>query len=655
MARAPASKPRGRSAKAAAAHKAALATAAAKMGVAVPTSTALAPIGDAVAPLSPRLDFTQGTDGRVRQTWNRYLGPGTTFLGWNAYGGSLYPLVGGKPAREAMKAAAVIGDMVTSNPTLSTIVDTIVTHSVGTGLTLSSKPDARALGISDTAARSIADQLERRFNDWANDPCSVDKSGRFTLTDYANLVMRNYVITGESFVAYDWRARPRASTRTCMQVFSNQQIALDVTMQMDGERHVFQGIVFNRDGRFLGVMAREMPIGSFVQTNPQAQFIPAYTSWGRTRIAHLFTPVDPRQVRGMSPIIAALTAMLERESLSEFQVVAALLQTQFGISLESQLPPAQAAGAFSASDELSTNDGYLKLKEGWYADQKIRLEPGQIAMLAPGDKLQFHRNEHPNDNYAGFDKSLANRAARAAGVEAADIRGDYSDVNFSAARMANEAPYRLNLMRRKAIVERFYQTTFENLVEEWIESGAIELPESAPSFQESRRAYTAASWFGFGRIQPDPWKQMKTDIDGLRSGIMTLSEVLAERGVDFERHVEAIAHEVRVMGEMGLQHPYSIAVEEAEGREAEQEPDEDDKPAAPSREPEPPINPQPAQPPQPTKKRKIKEIRVSRPSEGYGAYGFKEIEKLAPGEVEAVFEDGVTAYLDADEVLGILP
>ncbi|WP_424362979.1 phage portal protein [Methylocystis parvus] len=595
--------------------------------------------GGAFAPLAPRADFTSGSDGRVRQTWGRYLGNGPmgfSPIGWNPWGGMTYPLVGGKPARESLKAAAIVGDLITSNPTLSTIVETIVTHAVGTGLTLSAKPDARALGISDAAARSIADQLERKFADWANDPYSVDKSGRFTLTDYAQLVMRTYVMTGECFVAFDWQGRPRASTKTCLQVLDNLQIALDVTMQMDGERHVFQGIVFNRDGRFLGVMARRMPIGSFVQTSPQPEFIPAYTSWGRSRIEHLFAPVDPRQVRGLSPLVAALSAMLERESLSEFEVVAALLQTQFGISLESQLPAAQAAGALSVSDELSTNDGYLKLKEGWYGENKIRLEPGQVAMLAPGDKLAFHRNEHPNSTFADFDKSLANRAARAAGVEAADVRGDYSDVNFSAARMANEAPYRLNLMRRKAIVERFYQVTFENLVEEWIESGQIALPDGTPPFQENRRAYTAASWFGFGRIQPDPYRQMKTDVEGLQAGVVTLSEVLAERGVDFERHVEALAHEVKVMEGMGLQHPFTVAVDAAEG-----EPDFDERkfegemPIAPAKEP--------------AKRRKVKAFAVEH---GTDRRGMSTVEYVPPSRVRPIYE-AEDERLSDDEILGL--
>lgn len=528
-------------------------------------------------------DFTSGTDGRVRQTWQRLLGQGAHGHGWNAFGGAMYSLAGGKPARESFKAAGIITEIVSSNPTLSTIVDTIVTHGVGNGLTLSAKPSAKLLGISADEARDIADQLETHFNDWACDSASVDRSGRYDLHTYAQLAFRNFALTGESFVVWDWRARPNASSRTCMELLDSRQIAPEITRQMDGARNVFQGVVFDSRGKWVGVMARDLPMGSYV-SQPIAQFIPAYTGWGRPKVSHLFMPVDPRQVRGLSPIVASITALLERETISEFEVVAALIQTMFGVSLESQLPPAEALNALRANDDLSVVDGFLALKEQWYESNKIRLEPGQISVLAPSVKLTFHRNEHPNSTFKDFDKSLANKAARAAGMEAAEVRGDYSDTSFSAAKLAGETPYRLNLMRRRAIVEKLYHTAYHCLAEELIESGKIKLPRNAPPFQENKRAYLAADFHGWGRISPDPKKDMERYVLGLTNGILSLTGVLAEQGEDFDTHVALLDSERKRLGAKNLNHPFFAGSTSTQSRDEKIEEEKDGKtdPAAES-------------------------------------------------------------------------
>ena len=55
--------------------------------------------------------------------------------------------------RERNQAKSVATDLSTSDPTIATIILNGTTHAVGTGLTLSSKLDAKALGI--TMPRSV--------------------------------------------------------------------------------------------------------------------------------------------------------------------------------------------------------------------------------------------------------------------------------------------------------------------------------------------------------------------------------------------------------------------------------------------------------------------------------------------------------------------
>ena len=144
---------------------------------------AIVPSVDAPAGAGPAmLGFTDGSDG-TRLAWTKYQQA-------NVYGfagmGFAYGLPSGlRTTREAAIAAQVAVDLVTSNPVLATLAESLTTHAVGTGLTLSSRPDAAALGIAPDVARALSNEIERRFKAWSNNPLECDLSGRHSLQQLA--------------------------------------------------------------------------------------------------------------------------------------------------------------------------------------------------------------------------------------------------------------------------------------------------------------------------------------------------------------------------------------------------------------------------------------------------------------------------------------
>jgi lambda family phage portal protein len=194
-----------------------------------------------------------------------------------------------------------------------------------------------------------------------------------------------------------------------------------------------------------------------------------------------------------------------------------------------------------------------ELRAGWYEKSKITTQPGVINHLAPGDKLHINRSETPNSTFDAFDKSLTRSASKAAGGSYEDISGDYSSVNFSASRMASETPHRINMRRRVSITERFYRAAFSAWLEEAIETGVIELPRGAPPFYAARDDYTAAKWLGQGRIQPDPLKAAQSTVMELANNLTTLTDALAERGLDLETVLEERKAEKELMATMGIE------------------------------------------------------------------------------------------------------
>lgn len=524
---------------------------------------------------SAMLGFTDGTDG-TRFAWTKYQQA-------NMYGfagmGSAYGLPSGlRTTRDAAIAAQVAVDLVTSNPVLATLAESLTTHAVGTGLTLSSKPDAAALGVAPDVARALSNEIERRFKAWSNNPLECDLSGRHTLHQLAAAGFRSYLLTGELVATLDWQRCRDAVTRTKVALLDAGQ--LDRTKNItDATGATFAGVTTDGRGRVLGYWLRPYVAGKLFNA-PMATFVPVATTWGRIRVIHLFDLTAAGQVRGLSPLVAALTPSLEKNTLQEFTLMAAVLGTSFTMTVESDLPPQVALGGLSVGmDGQALPGGFdpVATRADWYRKRGLDVKPGTVNHLSPGDHLKFNEAKAPNNTYAEFDKSLTRSAAKAAGSSYEDASGDYSKTSFSASRMAMELPHRIMTRRRAAIVERFYQATFGAWLEEEVETGRLKLPPGAPSFWEAKDAYCAARWLGLGRVQPDPKKAAEADILEIENNLATLTEKLGERGRDFDEWLAERQHERDALKAAGLplNEPGTVTTQRRLNEELP--PDEDDR------------------------------------------------------------------------------
>jgi capsid protein len=183
-----------------------------------------------------------------------------------------------------------------------------------------------------------------------------------------------------------------------------------------------------------------------------------------------------------------------------------------------------------------------------------------VAHLAPGDEFQIHRVEAPHRTFEAFDNSLGREAAKAAGSSAESLSGDYSKTSFSASRLAEELPWRINLRRRSAIVEPLYRAVFRAWAEEQFETGRIALPKNAPAFWEAPDAYTASMWRGSGRPVADQLKAAQADTLEVENGLSTLEAKLGERGLDFEETLAQRKAEKQQFEAAGFTYPTPKAV-----------------------------------------------------------------------------------------------
>lgn len=518
---------------------------------AIPNPVDVAKFETSSGPLKATAGLLDGTDGTPSMTWARY--PVQSPADYGFYGGSAIA-IGGKYGREAPLAASIASDLQISNPVVATIAETMELYAVGTGLTLSSRPNLEKYGVSKEDIRKLSHDIETLWEGYSTNPREVDFTGRFDLHMLAATAFRSYEIAGEYVVTFDFAMTPGGKFRTKVSLLDALQLDRSRTMMRDGLRSI-NGVAFSTQGRVVGYWLRQIAMGDTVG-QPQSKLVPAVTTWGRPKVLHQFEAKDPRQVRGMSPIAPALTPAHARETLGEFALAAAYIQTSFSMTVESDFPPQVAFQGLHVDDAEGGMAAFLSQRKDWYTSARITPKPGVVHHLAPGDKMKFNRSETPNNTYGDFDKSLARRAARAAGLTYEDVSGDYSQTSFSASRMATDAPWRLTLKRRRNIVEPFYKATFRCWLEEAIETGQIKLPENAPPFWQDPEAYTRAKWLGSARPEPDRAKLAMAQERELANGTLSLTDALAERGIDFETHFEQLQEEKEYLEKIGLKHPY---------------------------------------------------------------------------------------------------
>jgi lambda family phage portal protein len=519
----------------------------------VSPSTELAPISGVGG---AQMGFQDGTDGKPSLTWSRYQGAPRFTAGF----GPWYGAPGAEISYERAVAASVTTDLLTSNTAVATLVEQFAVYAIGDGLTLSASPNHEALGISAEAARALSHEIETKWGLWAKNPVECDASQRHNVHQLATASFKSWLLTGESTFLMDWRKGNGALTRTKVKLIDPRQIDQSIT-RVTPDGCILQGVQFDKVGRLVGYWIRPFVLGNFSMA-PRPVFVAARTTWGRARALHIFDLLVPGQVRGLSPLIAALSPAHSKATLREFTLASAFIQSMTATTIESDMPSQQALAQFQVNDGLQglnaggwTPEAWLKSRGEFYGEAKVQLQPGVISHLAAGDKLKLHRSETPNATYDPFDKSLGRETAKAAGSSASDLSGDYSQTSFSASRLELELPSRINDRRRMAIVRPFYQTVFESWLEESIETGAIQLPEGALEFWQAKDAYCNAVWRGKGKPTSDPLKTAQADILELNNGLTTLEAKLGERGLDFEEVLAQRQHEREMLEAAGLPYP----------------------------------------------------------------------------------------------------
>ncbi len=464
---------------------------------------------------------------------------------WSAYNPA--PQVAIAADRNILSAR--IHDLARNDGWASGGVARVVDAVIGSTWRLSSKPNARALGISDDAAAELAIAIESQWKLWAeNIDFACDAGERLTWGGILALAFRHRIWDGEALAQILLVDRPYEYA-TAVQVIHPDRLS---------NPHNAPDSYYLRGGVELG--GRGQPVAyHFRGAHPGEAYFANLNVWtwerverrwahGRPIIVHAFEPQAAGQFRGVSPLAPILKKIRMLGKYDEAELQAAILNAVLAAFVTSPLDPEQLAESMSGGDIGAYNSSRLDFHDA----APISLQGAKINFLAAGEDVKLTNPNHPNSVFDSFERTVLRNIATAIGVSYEQLSMDWSQVNYSSARAALVEIWRGFVARKDNFAASFAQPIFAAWLEEAIERGDVKLPKGAPSFYAARTAYCAGRWVGPGRGWVDPQKEALAAIARMEAGLSTLEDECAEQGKDYAEMLVQQAREHKERARLGL-------------------------------------------------------------------------------------------------------
>ena len=352
------------------------------------------------------------------------------------------------------------------------------------------------------------------WKQWAGST-ECDSSGALDFVGLQALAMRAIVTDGEVLIRRRWR-RVEDKLSIPMQLEVLEADFLDTRKNgMLGVQGgpIINGVEFDPIGRRVAYWIFEQHPGSQFQRSAVSRRVPA------SEIRHVHLVERPGQCRGASWLGTAIVTLKE---LDEYEAA--------------ELVKQRIAACFAAF--VTDTDGTASPLGEQTAVDVETFEPGMIHHLAPGKNVTIAAP--PQVTTDTFTTRTLRKVAAGLGITYEDLSGDYSQVNYSSARMGRLVHQaNVRTWQSQMLIPQFCAPIWGWAMEA---ATASHLLSEAPP----------AEWTA------PPLPMIEPDKEGLglgrlvRVGALTPSEMIREQGGDPEAHWAEYAADLKVLDALGI-------------------------------------------------------------------------------------------------------
>lgn len=401
-------------------------------------------------------------------------------------------------------------DLARNNPWAKRATKVICNNTVGWGIT--PKP-------VDAGARAKA-AASKAWKAWA-ESTQCDYDGRLNVAGLQRLALSTIVVSGEVLIRRHWQsAKKRMPISLKLQVLEGDFIDSNKNATTsDAGGPIIQGVEFTADGERAAYWLYPKHPGSSLNMGSSILSVSKRTP--AKDILHVYDVERAGEVRPVSwfaPITLRIKDLDEYEDATLLKQKIAACFAVFVTDMDGSATPVGAVDAKTGAEQL---------------------EPGMIEHIAPGKDVKFA--DPPS--VAEFDpltKAKLRSIAMGMGVTYEDLTGDYSQSNFSSARMSRLAHWaNVHHWRWNMLVPQLCNPMWAWAMEALVVAGAIgETP--------------AAQWTA------PPMPMIEPDKEGLaytrlvRAGSMTHDAMVREQGSDPDTHWDEYAAGLKMLDSKGI-------------------------------------------------------------------------------------------------------
>jgi len=378
-------------------------------------------------------------------------------------------------------------------------------------------------GRLDTVAN---DRIEWAWWEWGKrGNCTL--CGRFSWWQVENMAATAIAREG-NFLARIWRGAGFGPFRFQIEILSIDLLDLDRTEALGDGRFIESGIEFDARGRVLAYhLFSAHPTEYHASRGVQRLRVPA------SDIVHGWRAVEPMAALGPSESHTALRRFNMLAALEE----AALTAARFGASNMAFFKRPEDDGPGGGGDVQSPI---------------TEIEAGTVGVLPPGWDLAEYKGNYPDGEFAGFSKALMKGGAAGLGVSYAALTGDVEGANYSSLRDGRGEERDSWRMFQRDLFETLHDQVFNAWLPLAILAGRVGLP-----FAKLDK-YLAASWRPRGWPSVNPKDDATANQSDLSNMLRAPSEIVAERGGDWDETVALMARDFKMLREAGLPVPAAM-------------------------------------------------------------------------------------------------
>jgi lambda family phage portal protein len=247
-------------------------------------------------------------------------------------------------------------------------------------------------------------------------------------------------------------------------------------------------------------------------------------------VIHVFRMDRTGQTRGVPWFASAMTRLRHMSGYEEAEVIAA-----------------RASACYMGF--IQTPDPQFEGDMVFEGERTAGFEPGKIQTLAPGEEFKEYNPNRPSGLLDPFMRYMLRGVAAGVGVSYEGLSKDYSQSNYSSSRLAILDERDTWRALQQWLISVLHQRVFEA----WLEMATLANVLTLPGFEANPETYlTSIRWIARGWNWIDPAREIAAYKTAVRSGFMTLTDVVAQNGGDIEELFDTRARELDTCDKLEL-------------------------------------------------------------------------------------------------------